>query len=273
MLAEKYDALVIEASAPWSGAAVELRDAGLNMIVEVKSYLDDALIHMALASVWNYIHRVNAYFHAQEPWKVVKNNPGQFKQILSATAHGLQLVATILWPVMPSKMELLLSSLGVRLDVAHDLEKLERGNWQQKFVLMRIPLLFERPLEKESEQSMQPQEEVKPTTPLITIDDFLKVELLVGMIEQAEFVEKSDKLLKLHVDFGPKGKRQIFSGIRKHYAPEELIGKQGTFVFNLHPRKMMGSESHGMMLFAEDATGKLQIVAPVALVPNGTQLR
>ncbi len=272
-LAEKYDAMVLEASAPWSGAAVELRDAGMHMVAEVKLYMADALIHMALASVWSYINRINAYFHAQEPWKVAKNNPDLFKQILSATAHGLQLVATILWPVMPSKMEQLLSSLGVKLDVAHDFEKIALGNWQQKFVFMKIPVLFERPLDKESEEPMQEQEEIKPTTPLIAIDDFLKVELLVGMIEQAEFVEKSDKLLKLHVDFGPQGKRQIFSGIRKHYAPEELIGKQGTFVFNLHPRKMMGSESQGMMLFAEDAMGKLQIVAPAALVPNGTQLR
>ncbi len=284
MLAEKYDAMILEASGPWSGPAVDLRDAGLTMIAQVKEYMNDALIHMALASVWTYINKVNAYFHAQEPWKVAKSNPIAFKEILTATAHALQLVGIVLWPIMPSKMEQLLSSLGVKLDVAHDLEKVELAPWKQKFVLMKIPVLFERPLDKESEKIMkQVQKEATlghaealakaETTPLITIDDFLKVELCIGMIEHAEFVEKSDKLLKLQVDFGPKGKRQIFSGIRKHYAPEELIGKQGTFVFNLQPRKMMGSESHGMMLFAEDATGKLQIVAPRELVPNGTQLR
>ena len=273
-LAEKYEAMSLEASTPWSGPAIELRDEGIAMITQVKLYMSDSLIHMALASIWSYINRVNAYFHAQEPWKVAKRNHDEFKQILSATAHALQLIATVLWPIMPTKMELLLTSLGVKIDVEHDLKRLELGNWQQKFVFMKIPVLFERPLEKESsEQTMKPQEEIKPTTPLISIDDFAKVELLVGMIEQAEFVEKSDKLLKLQVDFGEKGKRQIFSGIRKYYAPEELIGKQGTFVFNLHPRKMMGSESQGMMLFAQDAAGMLQIVAPLALVPNGTQLK
>ncbi|MCL5874948.1 MAG: methionine--tRNA ligase [Candidatus Dependentiae bacterium] len=272
-LAEKYDALVLDACSPWSGPAVDLHDAGLTMISQVKDYMNDALIHMALASVWTYINKINAYFHSQEPWKAAKSNMMAFKEILSATAHALHMVGVVLWPIMPTKMELLLSSLGVKLTVAHDLEKVELAPWKQKFVLMKIPVLFERPIEKESEKTMQNvQEEVKPTTPLITIDDFLKVELCVGTIEQAEFVEKSDKLLKLQVDFGDKGKRQIFSGIRKHYMPEELIGKQGTFVFNLQPRKMMGSESYGMMLFAQDATGKSQILAPKELVPNGTRI-
>ena len=271
MLAEKYDSLVLDAPTVWSAQSLELNDAGLTMIEQVKGYMNDALIHMALASVWTYINKVNAYFHSQEPWKVIKTSPEKFKEILSATAHGLQLVGTILWPVMPHKMELLLSSLGVTH--SHDaLERLSCGHWRQKFVFMKIPVLFEKPLEKESEQRMEQVQEITPTTPLITIDDFAKIELVAGTIIQAEFVEKSDKLLKFQVDFGERGKRQIFSGVRKHYQPEELVGKQAVFVFNLHPRKMMGSESQGMMLSAPDATGKLHIIAPVALVPNGTKL-
>ncbi len=80
----------------------------------------------------------------------------------------------------------------------------------------------------------------------ITIEDLIKVELVVGTIEQCEIVEQSDKLLRMQVDLGDKGKRQILAGIRQSYMPEELIGKQGLFVINLKPRKMAGLESQGM---------------------------
>lgn len=271
-LAEKNDAMVLEAPAIWNADAVHLRNESINCIEEVRGYMKDFLVHMALARTWKFINQVNAYFHAHEPWKLAKHDPHAFKQVLSATAHSLRLIALLLIPVMPSKMNLLLESLGVAVDGQRALEKCELGAWNEKFIFMKIPVLFERPEIKESEQPMEAPKELLIENS-IGIEDFLKVELCVGMIEKAEFVEKSDKLLKLQVDFGAKGKRQIFSGIRKHYQPEELIGKQGTFVVNLAPRKMMGEESQGMMLFAQDAVGRLQIVAPRELVPNGTQLK
>jgi methionine--tRNA ligase beta chain len=83
----------------------------------------------------------------------------------------------------------------------------------------------------------------------ITIDDFSKVEIRVGKVELAENVEKSEKLIRLHVDFGSFGKRIIFTGVRGYgYTPEDFVSKQFLFVTNLLPRKMMGEESQGMIL-------------------------
>jgi methionyl-tRNA synthetase len=90
------------------------------------------------------------------------------------------------------------------------------------------------------------------TAPHITIDDFAKIELRVAQIVVAERIPKADKLLRLEVDLGPFGKRQILSGIAEWYAPEDLIGRRIVVITNLAPRKMRGLESHGMLLAASD---------------------
>ncbi len=94
------------------------------------------------------------------------------------------------------------------------------------------------------------------------------MDIRIGTILEAERVPKSDKLLKLKVDDGLGG-RQILSGIAKHIAPEDIIGKQVTFLANLAPRKMMGLESQGMILMAEDRDGKLALIAPGEQIWNG----
>jgi methionyl-tRNA synthetase len=88
---------------------------------------------------------------------------------------------------------------------------------------------------------------MKTVKPEIKYDDFAKVDVRLGTILSVEKVEKSDKLLKLEVDFGELGKRQILSGIAAWYQPVDLIGRQTTFVLNLEPRKMMGLDSQGML--------------------------
>lgn len=88
--------------------------------------------------------------------------------------------------------------------------------------------------------------------PEITFDDFAKLDIRAGIILSAETVPKSDKLLKMQVDFGDLGQRQILSGIAKHFEPSSLVGKQVVAIVNLAPRKMMGYESHGMLLASHD---------------------
>jgi methionyl-tRNA synthetase len=95
----------------------------------------------------------------------------------------------------------------------------------------------------------------------IIYDDFAKMDLRVGRVLHAEKVEKADKLLKLDVDLGYE-KRTVVSGIAMHYKPEEIIGRQVVVVANLAPRKMRGIESKGMILMAEDASGKLHFIQP-----------
>ncbi len=110
---------------------------------------------------------------------------------------------------------------------------------------------------------------VEPLKPQVTIDDFAKLDIRVGKVLQAEKVEKSDKLLKLIVDTGID-RRTILSGIARHYTPEDIVGKQVTLIANLAPRKMMGIESQGMILMAEDQDGKLRLVIPSEPVSPGS---
>ncbi len=113
---------------------------------------------------------------------------------------------------------------------------------------------------------------------MITIDDFLKVELRVGTVLEAEEVPDSEKLIKQIVDFGELGQRQILSGIKQWYKPSQLVGKQFVYVTNLEPRKMMGLDSEGMILATDLPAGrqgskKPYPIKPSSKVPPGTKLR
>ncbi len=119
---------------------------------------------------------------------------------------------------------------------------------------------------KEVELASQP---VTPSKAEITFDDFSKMDIRIGKILEAEKVEKSKKLLKLKVDTGIDV-RTVMSGIAEHFIPESIIGKQVTILVNLAPRKIMGVESQGMILMAEDKDGKLRLLQPSEAVAQGS---
>ncbi|MCB0358706.1 MAG: methionine--tRNA ligase subunit beta [Bdellovibrionales bacterium] len=107
----------------------------------------------------------------------------------------------------------------------------------------------------------------------ITFDDFVKVELVVGQILEAEAVAGSEKLLKLRVDLGAeRGERQILAGIAKHYPADEVIGRKIVVVANLKPRKMMGMLSEGMLLAASNSAGGLELINPGTTPAPGTRV-
>jgi len=105
--------------------------------------------------------------------------------------------------------------------------------------------------------------------PQIKFEDFAKVDMRIGTIVSAENVEDSEKLIKLQVDFGDLGKRQILSGIKQWFKPKSLIGKQAAFVINIEPRKMIGLESEGMIL-AVEYDGKIILIVPKKKAKNGS---
>lgn len=106
---------------------------------------------------------------------------------------------------------------------------------------------------------------------MIKIEDLLKVEIRVGTIVEVEIVEASEKLLKLKVDFGELGFRQVLSGIRKFFSKEDLLNKQFAFITNLEPRKMLGLDSEAMILATGEAS--LALFTPTLKVQNGSRLR
>lgn len=270
-LAEKYNLQKIEAPTVWQDRALELRDELWRTIDEYEQHMNEGMFHLALARLWRGIHKTNSYFHEQEPWKVVKTNPELFKEIISATCHSLRIIGFLLSPIMPKKMSDLLFSLGVQQNLNNAIADLEFDHWHHSFTLTRIPVLFQKP--EPIKEEIKPDVQANPIEQEISIDDLVKVELRVGQIVDCQTMEKSDKMLKLTVNFGEFGERTILSGIAKSYQPSDLLNKQAVFVFNLKPRKMMGLESQGMLMVAEKEDGKVVIMSPVVPVPNGSRLR
>ena len=278
-LAEKYNYTSIQECPAWSPESKKLQEQCKQMIKECLDMIEQGFFYRAVNHVWEYINHVNAYFHAHEPWKQAINNQAKIQEVIAATVYSLRAIGIMLWPVMPQKMELMLDSVGYKLPISTSIihashlatspiPNIADASWNDQLIIKKIDTLFkkqEKPMEEKAAPVALPSE-IK--NDFISIEDFAKVELRVGTIFQCEMVEKSDKLLKLQVDFGDFGKRQIFSGLKKYFTPEDLIGKQGIFVVNFKPRNIMGMSSEGMMLTAQDA-----VLNPSKPVPNGTQIQ
>lgn len=277
-LALKNNLSTVPEQKVWSEGALDLRDHCWDAIEDYEQLIEDGSIHLALARLWRFINQVNGYFHAQEPWQLVKTDEVKFAEVISAACHSLYAIGVLLLPVMPKKMTELLQNLGVVLhEGPNHIDELVNNRWDRSFNLFITQTLFERPEMRKEESVVYPekkeQQKKEPETGDISIDDVIKVELRVGTIESCESIPKSEKLYKMQVNFGDFGKRQILSGIKASFTPEELIGQQALFVFNLKPRKMMGLESQGMLLVAKNEQGTLEFIKPRNPVPNGTQLQ
>ncbi len=256
----------------WSSDGIALHEQAKQMIVQVKKYMHEYSIHMALAAIWKFIAQSNAFFHAHEPWKLAQKDRTKFLEVISAICHSLRAVGLLLWPIMPKSMEQMLLSIGAmhNLGTIDCVELLEHETWNHTFTIQKIPNLFNK-IEPRKEEEIMEQKPIEIEG--VDITDFAKIELRVGAIEECRTIPKSDKLYRLKVNFGDCGMRQILSGIRTFFQPEELIGKQAVFVYNLKPRMMMGLESQGMILTAKDDQGNLQLISVQKTVPNGTRLQ
>jgi methionyl-tRNA synthetase len=288
----KNETQQLDAPVTWSASSQELQNQCQLMVNEVWELVETGMFYRAVARVWDYINLVNAYFHEHEPWKIVKHDRQAFLEIMSATAHSLQIIGILLWPVMPNKMEQMLASLGCPFDPSINyIERFKDMSWKNSFLIQQIAALFTKseitkgdiieaaPIVDAVETKIE--EVVKSEAvstykesdkDFIGIEDFAKLDLRIGTIIDCEIVSGSDKLLKSQVDFGELGMRQILSGIRKAYGPEDMKGKQALFVVNLKPRKMMGHDSQGMMLLALDELTGLKVMSPQGQVKPGTKV-
>jgi methionyl-tRNA synthetase len=272
VLAQKYDYTTIQEPQGWLKPADTLRHESEKMIYDVVTLIDQGFICRAVVRIWEFIHLVNAFMQQQQPWKTATTDKEAFKQDIAAVIYSLRIIGIILWPVMPNTMEKLLRAIGYNLNIQEHRNALIKDTpWQGECILKPIEPLFQKYEQKIEEKPVE-EKKITPTENIITIDDFAKVDMRIGLIEHAEPVEKSDKLMKLQVDFGPFGKRQILSGVRKYLTVEDLQGKKGVFVINFAPRMMMGNESQGMMLTAE-SDGKLSILKPSDDIAPGAKIK
>ncbi|WP_215222981.1 methionine--tRNA ligase [Echinicola shivajiensis] len=224
----------------------------------------------ALSLVMDFARLGNKYLADTEPWKTIKQDKERTGTILNIALNIASNLAIVSQPFLPFTADKLNNILGIK-----DLNWLDAGTGdllKGGGSIGKAELLFEKIEDNVVEAQVQKLMEAKkqneaanatvpPVKETIVFDDFLKQDLRVVTILEAEKIKKSKKLLKLTVDAGLE-KRTVLSGIAEHFTPEELIGKQVTMLINLAPRKMMGVDSEGMILMAEDKDGALKLLVP-----------
>jgi methionyl-tRNA synthetase len=273
-----------ESKIPARGELTDFDRQTLDTLAELPNRIGDAIANYkfreALALVMDVARLGNKYLADTEPWKVIKTDVERTGTILNI---GLQIAATlsiVSEPFMPftaAKLSTGLGLAGLNWSDAGNADLLTAGS-----PIESIGLLFDKIEDTTVQAQIQKLQDAKKMNELagkevsaikdtIQYDDFAKMDLRIGTIEAAEKVAKSKKLLKLTVNDGLK-QRTILSGIAEHFSPEDVIGKQVTFLANLAPRPMMGMVSEGMILMAEDKDGSLAFLHPSKDVWSGASI-
>lgn len=213
----------------------------------------------------------NKYFTETEPWKTRNENPQACNNTLYVSIQICGVLSILMEPVLPTSMKTLRSQLGISDDFSWD--DINDSLIAEGREIQVGKVLFAKVEDSEIEKQIQKLEERaqanNPATKFpklkdnIEFNDFMKLDLRAGEILSAEKIEKSDKLLKLQVDLGIE-KRTIVSGIAKHVELKTLNGHKVIVVANLAPKKLMGVESQGMILMAEDSDGNLKFAVTTA---------
>jgi methionyl-tRNA synthetase len=269
---------------------------------KIEALLEQYKFREALFEVIDLSRKGNKYMQEKEPWIVARTlaeTPDNQKLIDNCLHICLQLsanLAILINPFLPFTAKKMLHMMKV-VEKILDWENAGKMNLLSVGYSLRAPELLFRKIEDDevkvqveklkaaaATKAAQAAAEVPaagpapavpaasadtPAKATIVYDDFAKLDLKVGTILKAEKVEKADKLLKLSVDMGSE-QRTIVSGIALHFNPADIIGKQVVVVANLAPRKMRGIESNGMILMAEDSSGRLHFVSPENTIEAGS---
>lgn len=257
----------------------ELIDLASNTAIGFCKQMDEYSASTAIQLIMNLCSATNSLVHQKEPWKIVKSNYELFTEVISASAQTLNLCAHLLKPFIPTKAVVVLQALGSKINQHKAITCVENTFWQETLSLTipSEPIFprFESIKKHETEQPISSEEKKNmpvPNVDYISFEDLQKVKLSVGQIMLAEPVKGSSKLLRLDVDFGELGKRQVVSGIAEYYKPENLVLKKAIFVVNLAARKIMGLESQAMILAAKDGSNFSITILENDLVVPGTIL-
>ena len=221
----------------------------------------------------------NKYIADSEPWKVVKTDPERVKTIIYISLQLTANLAIAFEPFLPFSSERLRAMINMPEFSWEDLGKtdlLAPGK-----VLPKPELLFTKVEDEAIELQMKKlQDTIKaneeasykaqPVKELIQFEDFLKLDIRVGIVKACEKLKKSKKLLRFTLDDGSGQDRIILSGIAQWYEPEQLVGTRVLFIANLAPRKIMGEESHGMILSAVNYDGNLSVTTTLGDVKGGS---
>lgn len=243
----------------------------------IGKYLEKFEFRNALMELMNLARMGNQFLQTQEPWKKT-DQPDEVASTMYAAAQIAGMIAQLSEPFIPFTAEKLFHMMNLspmKWDELENTEEVIPSGHQfntAELIFSRIDdSVIEQQIEKlhnSKKQNEMSNPNAEPQKETISFDDFMKVDLRVGTILEAEKIEKADKLLKLKVDTGIDI-RTIVSGIAESFSPEEIIGKQVTVLVNLEPRKIRGVESQGMLLLTDKEDGKLSFMSPEEKCPNG----
>jgi len=251
-------------------------------IQKIEDSMENMQFSVALTSLWQFISRTNKYIDETEPWVLAKDEAKKERlgNVMAHLAESLRKIAILLKPFLTEtpteifrQLNITDESLG-EWDSLYTDGQIEAGTQVQKGKpifprldheeeVQTIKAMMQKPAQKEEAENEKEQ---------IAYDEFMKLDMRVAEVIQAEKMENADKLLKIQVDLGSE-KRQIISGIAKYYQPEDLIGKKIICVANLKPAKLRGQLSEGMILSGEDESGNLSLATVEDSLPNGSAVK
>jgi methionyl-tRNA synthetase len=265
-----------------------LNEAERTLVAEIKAIktnieesLENFKFREALKEYMNLARLGNKYLADTEPWSLFKTDPEKVKTILNLSLQISANLAVLGEPFLPftcHKLISMLNMLPVKWDKAGYANLLESGH-----ILGKAELLFAKIEDIEIEKQLQKLADTKKANELktssampqkqsISYENFATMDIRVGTVLSAEKVTKTKKLMKLTIDTG-FDKRTVVSGIAEYYEPEQVIGRQVCILVNLEPKELKGIESHGMILMASDADGRLVFVSPADAVKPGSEIK
>jgi methionyl-tRNA synthetase len=283
-----------------------IADAARKTIREFGILFDQFQFSRALEAAWALVAAVDKYIVENEPWalgeKQDEESRSRLATVLYTAAEALRIATALAYPVMPDAAAKIWLQMGLGDIKSLALSELAWGQLPLGTKLGEVQPVFPR-ADKSAVERMQKMEEEQRSAPAaepspaaaavpaapqasaaavpvatpgvserISIDDFAKIELRVGVVKVAERVPKADKLLRLEVDIGTEV-RQVLAGIAEAYAPETLVGRKVVIVANLAPRKLRGMESNGMIVAASLEGGKPVLAGFLEDVPVGARLK
>ena len=271
----------------------DLKAVALAMHEKVDAKMEKLRVADAITEVFTLLRRCNKYIDETEPWKLAKDETKQDRlaTVLYNLMEGIRMAAVALAAYLPDTSAKILDMLGtqerdyLKLDQFGLLETGGKVVEKPEILFARVDIkeLMEKveadkAANAQAQSAAAPEEEAETEEGIdiepkaeITFDDFEKLQFQVGEIIACEAVKKSKKLLCSQVKIGNQV-RQIVSGIRKHYSPEEMVGKKVMVVTNLKPATLAGVKSEGMILCAEDADGNLSLMVPEKKMPAGAEI-
>lgn len=282
---EKYNDEVIPVPTQLEEIDNSLIEIAKSTYSKVEHAMENASFSIALEEIWKVIRRANKYVDETTPWILAKEEEKaeRLNTVLYNLAETLRIVSVLIRPVMEHTSDKIETQLGI--SEAQTWENAKTWGLLQSGVnVVKGDVLFPRldikveleTLMKKNNEFIEKRggkiatlEEVDES--LITIDDFDKLDLRIAEIVECEKHPDADKLLVLQLEVG-KEKRQVVSGIAKHYSPEDLIGKKVILVYNLKPVKLRGIESHGMIL-AADKGKKLTLASTLEDIASGAKVK